>query len=142
MNWPVLKSGLWPSGHLRRMVLVSGNSIVAVSMGISRISLGIKFITRAEKLLNFQSASKFCRAKVFLDKLICRRNLKFVKSYGRKIDHAFLIVKKFEALYQDFAAKPNFTLPVYALPLHDTNASRLSVRYHGLDRDPLSAFGQ
>ena len=67
MNWPVLKSGLWPSGHLRRMVLVSGNSIVAVSMGISRISLGIKFLTCAEKLLNFWNASKFCHAKAQID---------------------------------------------------------------------------
>jgi hypothetical protein len=40
---------------------------------------------------------------------------------SREFDHAFLIVKKFEVLYREFAAKPHFTWPFYALPLHGTD---------------------
>jgi hypothetical protein len=61
---------------------------------------------------------------------------------SREFDHAFLIVKKFEVLYREFAAKPHFTWPFYALPLHGTDASRVSIRYRGLDRDSLSAYYQ
>src|SRR5437588_11257931 len=42
MNWPVLKSGLYPSGHFSRMVLVSGSTIVTFSISISTIGFAIK----------------------------------------------------------------------------------------------------
>lgn len=55
-------------------------------------------------------------------------------------ESAYLVVKRFEALYRDFAQKPEFNLAIYAVPLFGTDWSTSRVRYHGLDRDPLQAW--
>src|SRR5579863_7389723 len=49
MNWPVLKSTSWPSGHLSLTVLVSGNSICTDSIVISVTAFGI-FYLRGDKV--------------------------------------------------------------------------------------------
>src|SRR4051812_20595987 len=41
MNWPVLKSGSYPAGHCRRIVLVSGSSIFTAAISISTICFAI-----------------------------------------------------------------------------------------------------
>jgi hypothetical protein len=50
----------------------------------------------------------------------------------------FLVVKRYEALYREFAARPDFTLPIYALPLCGSDPERNTVRYRGLDRDAVT----
>ena len=55
-------------------------------------------------------------------------------------DSGFLVVKKFEALYDEFCAKPCFVRAIYALPVIGKPADHLTVRYRGLDRDALSCF--
>jgi len=55
-------------------------------------------------------------------------------------DSGFLVVKKFEALYDEFCAKPGFVRAIYALPVIGKPADHLTVRYRGLDRDALSCF--
>lgn len=56
------------------------------------------------------------------------------------VEFAYLVLKRFEVLYKEFAQKPEFKLPIYALPLFGTDWNASRVRYHGLDRDPLSAW--
>lgn len=55
-----------------------------------------------------------------------------------EITSGFLVVKRFEALYKEFAAKPDFCADIHALPLAGTGPERLAVRYRGLDRDAVS----
>jgi hypothetical protein len=56
-------------------------------------------------------------------------------------DHGFLVVKRFDVLYRQFAADPRFNQDMYALPLVGTEPERLNVRYHGLDRVALTSYG-
>ena len=51
--------------------------------------------------------------------------------------HGFFVVKRFESLYREFAQETRFKIPTYAFPLFGTDPGRLSVRYHGLDRDAV-----
>lgn len=55
------------------------------------------------------------------------------------IEFAYLVVKRFGVLYKNFAQKPEFNLPIYALPVFGTDWNDCRVQYHGLDRDPLLA---
>ena len=62
-------------------------------------------------------------------------------------ESAYLIVTKFEPLYRQFAADPRFRrianrpfTQTYALPVFGTNSDSVSVRYEGLDRNPLHAY--
>ena len=56
------------------------------------------------------------------------------------ITSGFLIVKRFDVLYRAFAADPRFTQAIYALPLVGTGEERLTVKYHGLDRDAIDPW--
>lgn len=58
------------------------------------------------------------------------------------ITSGFLVVKRFETLYREFAAKPEFKMAIYALPVVDTGPERLSVRYRGVDRAALSPWAK
>jgi hypothetical protein len=49
----------------------------------------------------------------------------------------FLVVKRFDALYREFAAKPKFVRDIYALPVADTAPDRAPVTYRGMDRDAI-----
>jgi hypothetical protein len=57
---------------------------------------------------------------------------------GLWITSGFLVVKRFAALYAEFARDPEFDMPFYALPLFGAGPERLAVRYRGLDRDALT----
>ena len=59
---------------------------------------------------------------------------------GSNIKAAYLIVKRFEVLYKEFAQDPEFNRAIYGVPLFGTDWSTSRVRYHGLDRDPISAW--
>lgn len=56
------------------------------------------------------------------------------------MESAYLVVTKFEVLYRRYAIDPRHADPVYAFPVYGTSSERLKVKYHGLDRDPLSSF--
>jgi hypothetical protein len=58
------------------------------------------------------------------------------------VTSGFLVVKRFEALYRAFATDPKFDWDVYALPLFGTSPERPTVRYRGLDREPLTPFAK
>ena len=49
----------------------------------------------------------------------------------------YLVVKRFEVLYREFARDSRFTLPIYALPLFGRDPTEVAVRYQGLDRNPV-----
>ena len=49
----------------------------------------------------------------------------------------FLVVKRFEALYRDFASTGRFDRAIYALPVGGTGPDRVAVQYRGLDRDAI-----
>jgi len=53
------------------------------------------------------------------------------------VECGFLVVKRFEALYREFAAKPKFDRSIYALPVFGTGPERVAVKYRGLDRDAV-----
>jgi hypothetical protein len=55
-------------------------------------------------------------------------------------DSGFLVVKKFETLYDEFCTRPGFDRAIYALPVIGKPADHLKVRYRGLDRNALSCF--
>jgi hypothetical protein len=76
---------------------------------------------------------------VFKDKTKWQVNNMSILEPGN-IESAYLVVKRFKVLYKDFAQKPQFNRAIYALPLFGTDWSTSRVRYHGLDRDPLSAW--
>ncbi len=59
-----------------------------------------------------------------------------------EVASGFLVVKRFDALYREFARDPRWEMPIYALPRFGTEPDRLSVRYRGLDRDALRAAGK
>ena len=53
---------------------------------------------------------------------------------------AYLVVTRFEVLYTRFANDPRFDGDLYAVPLRGTRPGFRSVRYRGLDRDPLTPW--
>jgi hypothetical protein len=60
-------------------------------------------------------------------------------------DAAYLVVKRFDVLYREFAANPRLTSPkfvggIYALPFAGTGPNRTRARYRGLDRDPFDTY--
>ncbi len=57
-----------------------------------------------------------------------------------QIDAAYLIVKRFNSLYAEYAQNPKYDKAIYALPLFNTTPEHAPVKYHGLDRDPLQAY--
>jgi hypothetical protein len=57
-----------------------------------------------------------------------------------KVESAFLVVKRFEVLYRNFAQKTHFNRAIYALPEASTDWTASRVRYHGLDRNPITAW--
>lgn len=57
-----------------------------------------------------------------------------------QIDAAYLIVKRFNSLYAEYAQNPKCDKAIYALPLFNTTPEQAPVKYHGLDRDPLQAY--
>src|SRR5262249_46832520 len=59
---------------------------------------------------------------------------------GGLTDSGFLIVKRFEAIYVQFAADERWDRDIYALPLHATGPDRRAIHYHGLDREALWAW--
>jgi hypothetical protein len=63
-----------------------------------------------------------------------------VKLKTSNIEFAYLVVKRFDVLYKDFAQKPKFNRPIYALPMFGTDWNASRIHYHGLDRDPLTAW--
>jgi hypothetical protein len=52
-------------------------------------------------------------------------------------DFGFLLVKRFDVLYAEFAARPEFDRHIYALPRFGTSPHQVAKQYRGLDRDPL-----
>lgn len=49
----------------------------------------------------------------------------------------FLVLKRFEHLFDEFAAKPKFDRRIYALPVFGDDPSKAAIRYRGLDRDGI-----
>jgi hypothetical protein len=49
----------------------------------------------------------------------------------------FLILKRFEQLFREFATKPGFDRRIYALPVFGDDLSKATIRYRGLDRDAI-----
>jgi hypothetical protein len=56
------------------------------------------------------------------------------------ITSGFLVLKRFEPLFREFAAKPEFDRRIYALPVFRDEPSSAVVRYRGLDRDAIGAY--
>jgi hypothetical protein len=54
-------------------------------------------------------------------------------------DFGFLVVKRFDVLYAEFAAKPAFNAHIYALPRFGASPDDVAKQYHGLGRDPLAS---
>jgi hypothetical protein len=46
----------------------------------------------------------------------------------------FLVLKRFEVLYGEFASKETFAHQIYAIPVFGTTAPDAAIRYRGLDR--------
>src|SRR5215468_902359 len=59
--------------------------------------------------------------------------------YGREISSGFLIVLRFDALYQAYVARYASSRDWYAIPRVDRFWHDARVRYRGLDRDALRA---
>jgi len=59
--------------------------------------------------------------------------------YGREISSGFLIVLRFDALYQAYVARYASSRDWYAIPRVDRSWHDTRVRYRGLDRDALQA---
>ncbi len=53
---------------------------------------------------------------------------------------AFLVVKTFARLYRDYAGRYALARDVYAMPRTDKGPDDATLRYRGLDRDPLYAL--
>lgn len=58
----------------------------------------------------------------------------------RVVTSGFLVVKRFERLFREFASKPAFDRRIYALPVFGDEAAVASIRYRGLDRDAVGPF--
>lgn len=54
-----------------------------------------------------------------------------------RVTNGFLVLKRFEHLFREFAAKPELDRRIYALPVFGDEPSRAVVRYRGLDRDAI-----
>jgi hypothetical protein len=57
-----------------------------------------------------------------------------------KITCGFLVVKRFEPLFREFAAKPEFDRRIYAVPVHGDDPAAAAIRYSGLDRDAVQPY--
>ncbi len=53
-------------------------------------------------------------------------------------DHGFLIVEKYERLYQKYKARYNLTSDLYAIPRIDSSPQASRIKYRGIDRDCLT----
>jgi hypothetical protein len=58
------------------------------------------------------------------------------------VTKGFLVLKRFEPLFREFAAKPEFDRRIYALPVFGDEPSSAAIRYRGLDRDAIEAYAQ
>jgi hypothetical protein len=58
------------------------------------------------------------------------------------VTKGFLVLKRFEQLFREFAAKPEFDRRIYALPVFGDEPSNAVVRYRGLDRDAIEPYAQ
>ena len=56
------------------------------------------------------------------------------------ITSGFLVVKRFEALYAEFAARDWPPEEIYAIPVAGTTSDAVAIRYRGLDRDAISPW--
>jgi hypothetical protein len=61
-------------------------------------------------------------------------------NYGGTVQSAFLLVKRFDVLYTEFASRPQFTNAIYALPLIGKSSNAVAKRYRGLDREPVVPY--
>lgn len=58
------------------------------------------------------------------------------------VTNGFLVVKRFEPLFRQFAADAKFDRRIYALPVHGDAPSAATVRYRGLDRDAIRPYAK
>ncbi len=56
------------------------------------------------------------------------------------VTSGFLVLKRFEHLFREFAAKPEFDRRIYALPLFGDDPSKATIRYRGLDRNAIEPY--
>lgn len=56
------------------------------------------------------------------------------------VTNGFLVLKRFEPLFREFAARPEFNRRIYALPVFGEEPSRAVVRYRGLDRGAIKPY--
>lgn len=58
------------------------------------------------------------------------------------VTSGFLVLKRFEHLFREFAAKPAFDRRIYALPVFGDDPSNATTRYRGLDRDAIQPYAR
>lgn len=58
------------------------------------------------------------------------------------VTKGFLVLKRFEPLFREFAAKPEFDRRIYALPVFGDEPSSAVVRYRGLDRNAIEGYAK